>query len=124
MGSQSDCRSYKPEYTFLRDSQFPQHPLERLYDADEEGSVGRLRMEMIRDLLLMIVIVIWTFVERLILRWALSASQWQLDRANLCFRADPLWFSRMRLWMSDYIFTHGNFDYPPKGCILTTLFGC
>ena len=54
-------------------------------------------------------------VQRFISRWALSALQWQLYRAVLCFRGDPLRSSRMQHWMSDYYsFTQRVLEYPLK----------
>ena len=45
-------------------------------------------------------LLIWTLVERLISRWALSTSQWQLQHfsLHLCSR-------RMWLWMNNWSFT-------------------
>ena len=48
-----------------------------------------------------VILFIWKLLQRLISRWALSASHWQLHSVILCFRADPLSSSRMRVWMSD-----------------------
>ena len=58
----------------------------------------------------------WILVECLISRLALSAWKWQLYSAVLCFPADALRSSRMRLWTSDCRFTQRVFDYPPKWC--------
>ena len=59
---------------------------------------------------------IWTFVEHLILRWALCTSHWQLNGAILCFRADSLHSShtsthtrmhaRTHTHMHTYMHTH------------------
>ena len=46
-----------------------------------------------------------TFVERLISRGALGASQSQLYSAFLCLQVDSQRSSRKRLWMSDCSFT-------------------
>ena len=51
---------------------------------------------------LIIIIFIWTRAERLISRWALSVSQWQLHHTTLCFRADPLHSGHVWLWTLYY----------------------
>ena len=67
---------------------------------------------------------IWTLVERFISRWSISVPQWELHKAILCFRADPLSrFGRVRLWMSDCSVTQRVFEYAQKWCICR-MFGC
>ena len=62
------------------------------------------------------ILFIWTLVERLASRRAISASQWQLHSTILCFWADPLHSSRMRLWMSDCGFTQCVLNIKRSGC--------
>ena len=50
-------------------------------------------------------LIIGILVKRLISRSALSASQWQLHRAILCFCEDPLLSSHVQLWLNDCSFT-------------------
>ena len=68
------------------------------YPKDNQTLSSLLRQLFLKDFLF-----VW-FYWTLILRLALSTSQWQLYNATLCFWACPLWSGRMRLWTSD-IFT-------------------
>ena len=61
-------------------------------------------------LVLFILIYIWTFVQCLILKWALSASQWQLKPYSLPLCSIVI---QLGLWMSDS-FLLSTFWIPPK----------